>query len=220
MPVRFGYELADDLEGSAPAGEVDEGVELAVARAAGVGGFGGLGEAAALVGFVGLEGEVDDEGFADDGFAGNEAPIAAVFAVVAIVAEDEVVAGGDDELVVFDEGAHADPPVGVYLGVGGLEAGEVVAEVVGRAGAVDGVGLGEGTTADVDTAFAETEVVSGEADDALDEVEGGVDGVVEDDDVAAVYGGSGEEGACAVGGCGLLVDEEEVAYQEGGFHGF
>ncbi len=91
-----------------------------------------------------LQGEVDDEGFADDGFARDEAPVAAVLAVVAIVAHDEVVAGGDDELAVVDEGAHADPPVGVDLGVGGLEAGEVVAEVVGRAGAVDGVGLDEG----------------------------------------------------------------------------
>ena len=79
--------------------------------------------------------------------------------------------------------------MGVDLGVGALEAGEVVAEVVGWAGAVDGVGLGEGVAVDVDAAAVEAEMVAGEADDALDEMEGGVDGVVEDDDVAAMDGG-------------------------------
>ncbi len=210
------------MEGAAPAGEVDYGFEFAGVRVAGFGGGVGLGEGGCgcVIGLLRLEGEVDDEGFADDGFAGDEAPVAAVFAVVAVVAEDEVVAGGDDELVVFDEGAHADPPAGVDLGIGGLEAGEVVAEVVGRAGAVDGVGLSEGVAVDVDEAVVEAEVVAGKADDAFDEVEGGVDGIVEDDDVAAVDGGGGKEGACAVGGCGLLVDEEEVADEEGGLHGF
>ena len=169
---------------------------------------------------VGLERKVDEHRLADDGVPGDEAPVAAVFAVVAVVAEDEVVAGGDDELVVFDEPAHANPPVRVDLGVGALEAGEVVAEVVGRAGAIDGVGLREQAAVDVDAAFAEAEVIAGKADDTLDEVEGRVDGVVEDDDIAAMDGGGGEEAACAVGGCSLLVDEEEVADEEGGLHGF
>ena len=214
--------LADDLEGAAPAGEVDYRVDFAGVGSAGSG-RGLLGESAAgvsVVGFMLLEGEVDEQRFADDGFAWDEAPVAAVFAVVAIVAEDEVVAGGDDELVVFDEGAHADPPVGVDLGVGALEAGEVVAEVVGRAGAIDGVGLGESVAVDVDEAAVEAKVVAGEADDALDEVKRGVDGVVEDDDVAAMDGGGGKERAGAVGGRGLLVDQEEVSDEEGGLHGF
>jgi hypothetical protein len=167
-----------------------------------------------------LERKVNEQRLADDGFAGDEAPIAAVLAVVAVVAEDEVVAGRDDELVVFDKEAHADPPVGVDLGVGALEAGEVVAEVVGRAGAVDGIGLGEGMAVDVDAAFAEAEMVAGDTDDSLDEVEGGVDGVMEDDDVAAMDGCGGKEGACAIGSGSLLVDEEKVAYEEGGLHGF
>ena len=139
------------MEDAAPAGEVDEGVDLAgAAGARWFSGAGLLGEGGRVVGLVLLEGEVDEQGFADDGFARDEAPVAAVFAVVAVVAQDEVVAGGDDEFAVVDEAAHADPPVGVDLGVGALEAGEVVAEVVGRAGAVDGVGLGEGVAVDED----------------------------------------------------------------------
>lgn len=223
--MRRSTRLADDLEGAAPAGEVDYGVYFAGVTASG--GGGGLGYAGVVasvavgvVGFVGLKGEVDEQGFAYDGFAGDEAPVAAVFAVVAVVAEDKVVADGDDELVVFDEGAHADPPVGVDLWVGTLETGEVVAEVVWWAGAVDGVRLSEGVSVDVDAAIAEAEMVAGESNDALDEVEGGVDGIVKDDDVAAVNGGSGKEGAGAVGCHGLLVDEEEVADEEGGLHGF
>jgi hypothetical protein len=202
-----------DLEGAAPAGEVDYGFEFAGAGVAGFGGCVGLGEGGCrcVIRLLRLEGEVDDEGLADDGLAWDEAPVAAVFAVVAVVAEDEVVANGDDELVVFDQRAHANPPVGVDLGIGGLEAGEVVAEVVGRAGAVDGVGFGEGVAVDVDEAVVEAQMIAGKADDAFDEMEGGVDGVVEDDDVAAVDGCGGQEGAGAVGGCGLLVDEEEVA---------
>ncbi len=97
-----------------------------------------------------MEREVDEKRLADDGVVGDEAPVAAVLTVVAVVAEDEVVAGGDDELAVVDEVAHFDPPEGVDVGVGALEAGEVVAEVVGWAGAVDGVGLVEGAAVDVD----------------------------------------------------------------------
>src|ERR1700730_2509034 len=177
--------LADDLEGAAPASEVDERVDLACGFAALVGeGF--LGESGGVVAVVLLEGEVDEHGFADDGFARNEAPVAAVFAVVAVVAHDEVVADGDDEFAVVDERAHADPPAGVDLGIGALEAREVVAEVVGRAGAIDGVGLGESAAVDEDAAAMEAEVIAGQADDALDEMQGGIYGVVEDDDVAAM----------------------------------
>jgi hypothetical protein len=47
--------------------------------------------------------------------------------------------------------------MGINLGVGALEAGEVVAEVVGRAWAVDGVGLGEGVAVDEDATVVEAE---------------------------------------------------------------
>jgi hypothetical protein len=110
--------------------------------------------------------------------------------------------------------------MGVDLGIGALEAGEVVAEVVGRAGAVDGVWLGEGVPIDEDLAGVEAEMIARETDDALDEMQGGVDGVVEDDDVAAMDCGGWKEAGGAVGvGCArLLVDQEEVAHEESGLH--
>jgi hypothetical protein len=209
------------VEDAAPAGEVDEGVNLAGGLAALVFGAGLLSEGGRVVGFVLLEREVDEQRFADDGLARDEAPVTAVFAVVAVVAHDEVVAGRDDEVAVVDEAAHADPPVRVDLGVGALEAGEVVAEIVGRRGAVDGVGFGEGVAVDEYLAGMETEAVAGQADDALNQMQRGVDGVVEDDDVAAMDGGRGKEtGRPVFTRHSLFVDEEEVTDEECGLHRF
>lgn len=163
--------LANDLEGAAPAGEVDERVDLAGMLAALIGDS-LLGESGCVVAIVLLEGEVDEQRFAYDGFAGNEAPVAAVLAVVAVVAHDEVVADGDDEFAVIDERTHADPPARVDLGVGALQTGEVVAEVVRWARAIDGVGLGEGVAVDEDLAGVEAKVVAGKADDAFDQMQG------------------------------------------------
>ena len=177
------------MKDATPTSEVDEGVDLSGMLGVLVFGDGLLGKGAITVGVVLLEGEVNEERFADDGLARNKSPVAAVFAVVAVVAHDEVVAGGDDEVAVFNEGAHANPPVRVDLRVSALEAGEVVAEVVGRRGAVDSVGLGKEAAVDEDAAGAETEMIAGKADDPLDEMEGGVDGIVEDDNVAAMDGG-------------------------------
>ncbi len=183
-----GLGLADDLEDAAPASEVDEGVDFAGVLLALVG-KSLLGEGGGVVAVMLLEREVDEKGFADDGFAWDKAPVPAVFAVVAVVAHDEVVAGGNDEFAVVDQAAHANPPVRVDLRVGALETGEVVAEVVGWAGAVDGVGLDEGMAVDEDAAGVQAEAITRQADDALDEMECGVDGVVKDDDVATMDSG-------------------------------
>ena len=214
-------DLADDVEDAAPPGEVDEGVDLAGNLAPLVFRAGLLGEGGRVVGFVLLKGEVDEERFAYYCLARYEAPVAAVFAVVAVVAHDEVVAGRDDEVAVVDKAAHADPPMGVDLGVGALKAGKVVAEVIGRSGAVDGVGFGEGVAVDEYLAGAETKAIAGQADDALNQMQRGVDGVVEDDDVAAMDGGRGKEaGGSVCARYSLLVDEEEVSDEECGLHRF
>ena len=145
-----------------------------------------------------LQRKVDEQRLADDGGARNEAPIAAVLAVVAVVAEDEVAVRRDGELAVVDQRLHLNPPVGGDVGVGVLQSGKVVAEVVGRAGAVDGVRLVKGVTVDEDAARVKAKAVAGQADDALDEMERGVDGIVEDDDIAPVNGGGRQKASGAI----------------------
>src|SRR5664279_471028 len=50
----------------------------------------------------GDEGPVDEERSADDVFAGDETPVAAVEADGAVVAHGKVLAGGDDEVFTLD----------------------------------------------------------------------------------------------------------------------
>src|SRR5215472_6703005 len=116
--VFYGLFLVNDAEGTVPAGEA-EAVEEA---GGGGGGLRGVrqGEEVVVVSAL-AEGEVDEQRAAYDVLGGDEAPVAGVFTVVAVVAEDEVVVVGDDEFAVVDELAHADPPAGVDLGVSGLE---------------------------------------------------------------------------------------------------
>jgi hypothetical protein len=165
------------------------------------------------------QGKVDQQRATDDVFAGNEAPVAAVFAVVAVIAEDEVVSGWDDEISVVDELAHANPPAGVDGWVGVLEPGKVVAKVIGHRPAVDGVGLIETEPIDEDMACTEADVIPGDSDDSFDKVDAGLDGEVKDDDVSAVNGRCGEEERVRRVGGNFFIDKEEVADHEGGLHG-
>ena len=72
--------------------------------------------------------EIDDHRFADNVIAGDEAPAATVGRVVAVVAEDEDVARGDDHAVervrrlLVDEGLVLRPAVDVQLAALDLDA--------------------------------------------------------------------------------------------------
>ena len=84
----------------------------------------------------------------------------------------------------------------------------------------DGVGLGDGRAVDVELAALQVDTVAGEADDALDDVVGGVEREVEDDDVAALDGLVGQQPATSArGAVDGFVDEEEVADEQGALHG-
>ena len=67
-------------------------------------------------------------------------------------------------------------------------------------------------------AVVEPDAVAGEADDALDEMHFGIDGVVEDDDLAALDAGGGEHAAGIDGAEALLIDEQEITDEQGGLH--
>src|SRR5579859_436320 len=76
----------------------------------------------------GLEGPVDEHGAAYDVFAGDEAPVAAVERLGAVVAHGEDLAGGHDEVAVDDVAGKLVGPGGgdAVVGAGG-DGGEVVA---------------------------------------------------------------------------------------------
>src|ERR1700730_11728404 len=129
--------LLDQVEGALPAGLVED-VDEDVAHEA---------EAVADALFVdlvggGIEGPVDEHGAAYDVLAGDEAPVAADERLGAVVADGEDLAGGDDEVAVFDVAGKLVGPGGGYsvVGAGGY-GGEVVA--VGLGGGVGG-GVVEG----------------------------------------------------------------------------
>ncbi len=64
----------------------------------------------------GFEGPVDEEGAADDVFARDEAPVAAIEAFGAVVAHGEDFAGGDDEVAVLDVAGELVGPAGGDVG--------------------------------------------------------------------------------------------------------
>jgi hypothetical protein len=217
-------QLADDVEGAAPAGAIED-VEDDVADEGDAVAHGGL------VGLLGggVEGPVDEHRAAHDVFLRDEAPVAAVEAFGAVVAHGEDVAGRNDEVVALDvRGEVLTPELG-ELGVGaGRDGGEVVA--VGIVGVVEvavfgghaGVGFGLGDSVEVNDAVAEVDVIAGEADGTLDEDEVRGFGVrlVKDDDVTVLDGAVVDEG-CPFGGRreGGAVDNDVVADEEGLLHG-
>ena len=213
--------LVDGVEGAGPAGlvkEVEGGVEGG-GDALGGGGF-------VDVVFGGHEGPVDEEGAADEVALRDQAPVAAVEAVGAVVTHDEVVARRDNEVIALYMGRKVDGPGGGGAGEVVWRAGGeviVVRAVVG-VGGEDREGLSlRDAVAEEDT-VAEVDTVAGKADDALDEdvvVAGGVGRGAEEDngfivleravgDDARPGGGGGERGA---------VDEDVVADEQGAGHG-
>ena len=173
----------DGVEEAVPAGagvEVAQGVKHA--------GEGSAESAVGVVGGGGADGPVDDHGAAHDGVAIDEAPVAAVEAVVAVVAEGEVVVRRDDQFGADDVVENVVGPFGAdaeaeELTVGGRE---IVAEGIFEGGVVDDVRLVERRAVDVNALVDDADVISGKTDDALDVVLVIVEWKFEDDDVTAV----------------------------------
>src|SRR5882724_2736359 len=93
-----------------------------------------------------VDGPVDKERAAHDGFAVDKAPVAAVGAVVAIVAHGEIFSGGNDEFVALDVFADFASPLDLHgrdedLIAGGRKG--VVQRIVAGGGIVDDVGFVE-----------------------------------------------------------------------------
>src|SRR4051812_30345836 len=95
------------------------------------------------------EGEVDDEGPADNILHGHEAPVAAVAAVVAIVSQHKIAACGYDKLAIVDFLAHLHPPMCVHSGIGVEGRGKLIAEGVASGVLEDRIRLRDGRTVNV-----------------------------------------------------------------------
>src|SRR3989338_1289416 len=102
--IVIGRGSADEVEGPPPAGVGEEGAG-ASDQAADAGSRLAAGRLHPF-GPASLEGPVDQEGAPDDVIARHQAPLAAVEAVVAVVAHDEVLPLGDGE---GPEGVELDP---------------------------------------------------------------------------------------------------------------
>src|SRR5208337_4036965 len=92
-----------------------------------------------LGGSASVHGPINQQGAANDVLCGNEAPVARVVTVVAVVPEHEVGAFGDNQFVVFHQLLQAQKPFGRDLVAIKAAIGEVVPESVAQRPVEDGV---------------------------------------------------------------------------------
>src|SRR5271155_1915170 len=134
---------------------------------------------------------VNEERSAYDVLAGHEAPVAAIEAVRAVVAHDEVAAVGNNEVTVLDVVGEIERPLSSHIAERRRRDGGEIVTIVVRLGGDLHLRLVLGNAIEVDGAVDQVDVVAGDADDALDEVEvlavGLERGLEEDDDVAAAH---------------------------------
>src|SRR6266481_5113911 len=185
--------LMDGVEHAAPAGacgKVGDGIENGEDTLA-EGGFG------VIVGIC-VDGPVNEEGAAHDGFAVDKAPVTAVGAVVAIIAHGEIFSGRDDEFVTLD----------------------VVEGIVAGGRVMDHVGFIQGFAVDEDLLVHNLQTIAGKADDALHEVRMILVRIFEDDDIAALEVAVWKKVFVPVAAAAKdeFVDEQMIAYEEGLFH--
>src|SRR5260370_5996564 len=217
--------LSNEMECAVPAGLVED-VDQDVAHE---------GDALAHALFVDLIGwrlkrPIDEHGAADDVLARNEAPVAAVQALRAVVAHREYLAWGDDQVVSLNVirqivlPARGDAVVGV-----GWDAGEVVPiGVVGmlRVVVIDGLaglGLILGDAVQIHDAVTQVNPVAGNCDGALHEEEIRFAGLEEDDNVSAPDVAVVGEGSPLRGGSqrnpihqDVVADEQRLDHRGGG----
>src|SRR5258705_4695813 len=208
----------DGVEHAVPAGacgKVGDGIENGEDTLA-EGGFG-------VIIAIGVDGPVNEEGAAHDGFAVDKPPVAAVGAVVAIIAHSEIFSGRDDEFVTVDVLADFVSPLDLHGRDEKLVAGRrkrVVEGIVAGGRVMDHVGFIQGFAVDEDLLVHNLQTIAGKADDALHEVRMILVRIFEDDDVAALEIAVWKKLFVPVAAAAKdeFVDEEMIPYEEGLFH--
>src|SRR5467141_3298461 len=210
--------LMDGVEHAVPAGacgKMGDGIENGEDTLA-KGGFG-------VIIAVGVDGPVNEEGAAHDGFAVDKAPVAAVGAVVAIIAHGEIFSWRHDQFVALYVFADFVGPLDLNGRDEKLIAGRgesVIQGIVARRGIVDDVGFIQGFAVDEDLLVDNLQTIPGKADDALHEVRMILVRIFEDDDIAALEVAVWKKLFIPVAAAAKdeFVDEEMIAYEEGLFH--
>src|SRR6202049_776714 len=129
---------------------------------------------------------VNDQRFADNIFPRHESPIAAVLAVIAVIAQHEIMPLGKNQLAVFHQFPHLQPPFAFQAKGGDVGSGEIIAEhIIGRF-QKSHVGLIQRLALDTDLLVLHPQVVARYSDHAFDKVLLRIHGIVKHDDVPAL----------------------------------
>src|SRR5262245_4378983 len=118
-------------------------------------------------------------------FPWHEAPVAAIEALVAIIAEDEIISLRDNQLPVFDKLLHLEPPETLQPGHRHIQARELIAENIVYGGRVANIRLRQRGPVDEDPSFDEANAVSWNACDSLRAMWRRIYGLAENADVTS-----------------------------------
>src|SRR5579863_161607 len=130
----------------------------------------------------GAHGPVDQQRSANNVLARHKAPIPAVLAVVTIVPHHEIVAFRNNQLAVFHQLPHLQPPFSLEAERGNVEPGKVVPEHVVGGKQKPYIGFLQRRAVDQDLLVHQAEFISGHADHTLDKMLLRIDWVMKHDD--------------------------------------
>src|SRR5216684_4123828 len=128
---------------------------------------------------------VDHQRPPDNVFPRDESPEPAVLAVVAVVAHHKIVSLWDDELAVFYQFPHFQPPLSLQPDRRNVEARKVVAEHIVRRVQKAHVGFLQRLAVNPHLLIDQAQLVSRQPNHTLDEMLLRIDRIVKDDNVAA-----------------------------------
>src|SRR6202158_5047224 len=163
---------------------------------------------------------VNDQRLADNIFPRHESPIAAVLAVIAVIAQNEIMPLRNNQLAVFHQFPHLQPPFAFQAEGWDVGSGKIIAEhIIGRF-QKSHVGLIQRLAVDPDLLVHHPQVVPRYPDHAFDKVLLRIHGIVKHDDVAALDLLIGHEAITqAMPAVNKLVHQQVIADQQRVLHG-
>ena len=163
---------------------------------------------------------IDQQGAPNDIFPRHEAPIAAVEALIAIVAQHEIVALRNNQFAVLDQFSHLQPPPPLQPRDGIVSAGKLVPKYVMRQRAVTNVRFRQRSAVHVHSPVDQAYAISRHSHHALHEVFAGMNRIVENDDISAVDRAVGQDMIQkSTAAIAQLIHQQIIPDQQGVLHG-